>query len=80
MNNLKTKVDGLNVDKLKTVLIDLKKLSDVLNKEVLKKTVYSKLNKEVNNLEDKIHYANSLILMDQYNREKQTLEKKNWRC
>ena len=80
MNNLKTKVDGLNVDKLKTVLIDLKKLSDVLNKEVLKKTVYSKLNKEVNNLEDKIHDANSLILMDQYNREKQTLEKKNWRC
>ena len=80
LSNLKTKVDSLNVDKLKTVLIDLKKLSDVLNKEVLKKTVYNKLNKEINNLEDKIHDANSLILVDRYNTEKQNLEKKNWRC
>ena len=36
MNNLKTKVDDLDVDKLKTVPINLKKLSDVVKKEVVK--------------------------------------------
>ena len=38
MNNLKTKVDDLVVDKLKTVPINLKKLSDVVSKEVEKNT------------------------------------------
>ena len=31
LNNLKTKLDDLDVDKLKTVPIDLKKLSDVVS-------------------------------------------------
>ena len=38
LNNLKTKVDDLEVDKLKTVPINLKKLSDVVSKEVEKNT------------------------------------------
>ena len=40
-NNSKTKVDDLNV-KLKTVPVDLKKLSDVLSKGVLKKIQQTK--------------------------------------
>ena len=37
MNNLKTKVDDLDVGKLKTVPVDLKKLSDAVDNEVDKK-------------------------------------------
>ena len=43
LNNLKTKLDDLGVDELKTVPVDLKKLNDVVSKEVVKKTVYNKL-------------------------------------
>ena len=38
LNNLKTKVDDLNVGKLKTVSVDLKKLSDIRYNEVVKNT------------------------------------------
>ena len=37
LNNLETKVEDLDISKFKTVPIDLKKLSDVLRKEVVKK-------------------------------------------
>ena len=37
LNNLKPKVDALDVDKLKVVPMDLKRLSDVVSKEVVKK-------------------------------------------
>ena len=47
LNNLETKIDDLDVNKLKTVLVNLKKLSDVVSKEIVKKTVYSKLNTKV---------------------------------
>ena len=38
LNNLKTKVDDLAVGELKTAPVDLKKLNDVVNKEVVKKS------------------------------------------
>ena len=38
LNNLKTKAEGLDVGKLKTVPIDLTKLSDVVDNEVVKHT------------------------------------------
>ena len=50
LNNLKTKVDNLDVDKLKTVPGDLKKLSDIVSKGVVKNTTFNKLNMKVNNL------------------------------
>ena len=53
LDNLKTKVNDLDVDKMKIVPVDLKKLSVVVSKEVVKKTVYNKLNTEVNNLRKK---------------------------
>ena len=39
----------------------MKKLSDVVDKIVVKKTVHSKLNTKVNNLEKKISDATTLI-------------------
>ena len=73
-NTLKTKVDYLDVDKLKTLPIYLKKLSDAVSKEVLKKTVYNKLN----NLENKIPDATTLIHINQYSTDKQSdVDKKN---
>ena len=35
-NNLKTKVDDLDVAKLKIIVVDLKKLSDLVDNEVVK--------------------------------------------
>ena len=34
-NDLNTKVDGFDVDELKTMLVDLKKLSDLVENEVV---------------------------------------------
>ena len=53
LSHSKTKVD---VDNLNTVSGDLKKLSDVVNKEVVKK-----LNTTVNKLDKKIPDATTLI-------------------
>ena len=53
LNNLKSKVDNLHVSKLKTIPIYLKKISDVVSKEVVKNTKFNKLNTTVNNLEKK---------------------------
>ena len=41
--NLKSEVDKLNIDKLKPVLVDLSKLSDVVKNDVVKKGVHNKL-------------------------------------
>ena len=50
LKNLKANEDDLDVDKLKTIFVDLKtfpvdleKLSDVMSKDVLKKTVFHKV-------------------------------------
>ena len=59
--NLKTKVDDLHIGMLKTVPIDLNKLSDVASKEVVNSTKFNKLNRKVNNLEQKMFDANTLI-------------------
>ena len=50
VNNLKTKVDDLDVGELKTVPIDLKKLS---GKKVAKITKFSTLERKVNKLDKK---------------------------
>ena len=48
LNSLKSKVDDLDVRKLKTVPVNLKKLSDIVDNDVVKKTVYDQLLKKVN--------------------------------
>ena len=60
LNNLKTKLDELDVGKLKTVPIDLKKLSDAVDNDVVKNTKLDTL-KTVNSLEKKIPDATTLI-------------------
>ena len=76
MNNLKTKVDDLDVGKLKTVPVDLKKLSDVIENEVVKNREFNTLKTKVNRSEKKIPEATTLIHINQYNTDKQNLEKK----
>ena len=44
LNDLKIKIDDLDVGKLKTVNIDLNKISDVVSKEVVKNTKSNPLN------------------------------------
>ena len=60
-----------DVDKLKTVPVDLSKLSNVVNNEVAKKTVYDKLVAKVNNID-----TNGYILKAKYDRDESDLEKK----
>ena len=50
-NNLKGKVDKLDVEKLVPVPIDLSKLSDVVKNDLVKKDAY---NATIKNIEDKI--------------------------
>ena len=76
LNNLKPKVDDINVGKLKTVPVELKKLSDVVDNEVVKNTNFNTLKTKVNNLEKKITDATTLIHINQYNTN---LEKKKCR-
>ena len=47
-NGLKLDIDDLDVDKLKTDPVDLQKLSNAVEKEVAKKTVFEELVKKVN--------------------------------
>ena len=47
-----------------------------MNKEVVKETMHNKLNTKVNNLENKIPNASTLIQTNQYNTDKQNLEQK----
>ena len=53
LNNFKTKVDDLDVGKLEIIPIDLKKLNDVVNNEVVKNTKFNTPKTKVNNLERK---------------------------
>ena len=76
LNNLKAKVDDLDVNKLKNVPGDLNKLSALVSKEVVKKTKFNKLNTKINNLELKIPGTTRLIPINQYNTDTQNLEKK----
>ena len=75
MNNLKTRVDDLYVGKLKTVLVDLKKLSDIVDNEVVKIKNFNTFQTKLIRLDKKIVDATTLIHINQYNTDKQKLEK-----
>ena len=49
--SLKAETDQIDVSKLKTVCVDLSKFSNVVNNEVVKKSVYDKLVTKVNNID-----------------------------
>ena len=48
---MKAEVDKIDFDKLKSVPVDLSKLSNVVNNEVVKETVYDKLTAEINHID-----------------------------
>ena len=56
---LKPKIDKMDIDKLKPVSVDLSKLSDILNNELVRKTVYDKLVAKVNSNLLKINNINT---------------------
>ena len=76
MNNLKAKADDIDVGKLKTVLVNMKKLSDVVGNVVVENTKFNTLKRKVNSLEEKTSDATILIYINQYNTDKQNLEEK----
>ena len=51
LTNLKSKVDKLDIDKLKPVPTDLSKLSNVVKNDVVKKTDHNKLVTKVDNID-----------------------------
>ena len=75
MNNLKTKVHELDVGKLETVPIELKKLSDAVDHQVAKNRKFTK----VNNLDKRIPDATTSIHINQYQAHKQNFDEKR-RC
>ena len=75
LNNLQTNVDDLDAGKLKTVTIDLKKLIDMVDDQVVKKTKFNILKTKVNKLDKNISDTTVLILISQYNTDKQKLFK-----
>ena len=64
LNNLKAKVDDIDIGKLKAVPVDLKKLSDIGTNEVVKNTKFNTLKTTVNSLEKKIPDVTTLIQMN----------------
>ena len=54
LNNLKTKIADLDVSKLKAVPINLKKLSDIVDNNVVMNTKFNTLKTKINSLEKKI--------------------------
>ena len=69
--DLKTKVDKLDIDKLAPVPVDLRKLSDVVKNDVVKKDVYNKLVAKVDNID-----TSGFVLKTKYNTDKSELENK----
>ena len=70
LNNLIAKVDDLDVRKLKTVHVELKKAIDVVAIEAVKNTKFNTLKTKVSSLEKKILDATILIHINQYNTNK----------
>ena len=69
--SLKTAVDKIDIDKLKTVIADLSKLSNVVKNEVVKKTGFDKLVLKVNSID-----TSEFVLKTKYDTGKSDLEKK----
>ena len=69
--NFSLKSYKIDVYKLKTVPVDLSKLNDIVKNEVVKKTVYDKLVKKVNNID-----TSGFVFKTKYDTDKSDLEKK----
>ena len=70
-NNLKSKIDRLDIDKLKATPINLSKPSNLVIKQVIKKTKYDDLFKKVHNTD-----ICKLVIKTNYNAKNKTIEDK----
>ena len=68
---MQSEEDIKDVDKLKIVLVVLGELTNVVNNEVVKKTVYNKLTAKVNNID-----TSRFVLRSKYDTDKSSLEKR----
>ena len=71
LSSFKTEVDKLDIHKLAPIPVDLSKLSDLVKNYVVKKTVYDKLAKKVDNID-----TTGFVLKTTYDIDKSDLEKK----
>ena len=71
LTSLKTEFDKLDIEKLAPVPIELRKLSDVVKNDVVKKAVYDKLAAKVNNID-----TSDFVLKTKYQTDKTKLENK----
>ena len=77
-SHLKTKVDDLDIGKSEVIPVNLKKVSEVVDNEVVRNTNISTPKTKINNLEKKkIPEENSLIDSNKCNIGKQRLDKKS---
>ena len=74
--DLKTKVDKLDIDKLRPVRTDLSKLSNVVKNDVVKKTDYDKLVPKVNAIPLNNIDTSGFVLKTKYDTDKSELENK----
>ena len=70
--SLKAEVDKIDIDKLKTVFVDVSKLSNEVNNEIVKKTAYDKLAAKSNTID-----TSGFVLITKYDTDKSNLEKKS---
>ena len=71
LGSLKAEVDKIDTTKLKTVPIDLSKLSNVVNNEVVKNSMYDKLVAKLNAID-----SSEFVLKSKYDTDKSDLENK----
>ena len=72
--SLKAKVKNLDVNKFDTLPADLNKLSNVVDRDVLEKTVHEKLVTKVNPIDTTIQSTSTLVFKTQYDPHKEGLE------
>lgn len=74
MAGLKTKVDDLDVHKLKSLSAALSKLNNLVNNDVVQRTVYNKLVIKVSVIYIKTSNTSRLVTKTQYDSDRQGLE------
>ena len=67
--SLKAQIDKIGLEKLKTDPVDLSQLSNVVNTDVVKKSVYNKLVEQVSNTD-----ISGMILKTKYDTDKSDLD------
>ena len=76
-SSLKAQIDKVKIGKLKTVPVDLSKLSNAVDNDVVKKTLYDELVTKVNSI--KASCTSGLVSKTRYCYDKNNLKKKDWR-